>query len=81
MAELSLVDLIMDIKTRLDTSHMTFEEAYAGLEAIVFALESDKHPLEESTELFERGQALARYCARLLDEAELRVQQVSAAAE
>lgn len=81
MSEQSLVNLIMDIKTGLDTSQLTFEQAYAGLESIVFALESDKHPLEESTELFERGQILARYCARLLDEAELRVQQVSTAIE
>lgn len=81
MAEQSLINLIMDIKTRLDTSQLSFEQAYSGLEAIVYALESDKHPLEESTELFERGQTLAGYCARLLDEAELRIQQVSAAAE
>jgi exodeoxyribonuclease VII small subunit len=34
--------------------------------------------LEESLALYERGQELVAYCAKLLDEAELKVQQVEA---
>jgi exodeoxyribonuclease VII small subunit len=52
---------------------LTYEEAFAELETIVAALESGEHPLEESMSLFERGQALTKRCAELLDKAELRV--------
>ncbi len=53
---------------------LTYEEAFAELETIVAALESGEHPLEESMTLFERGQALTKRCAELLDKAELKVQ-------
>ena len=53
---------------------LTFEEAFAELETIVAALESGERPLEESMILFERGQALTKRCAVLLDKAELKVQ-------
>jgi exodeoxyribonuclease VII small subunit len=53
---------------------LTYEEAFAELETIVAALESGERPLEESMMLFERGQALTKRCAELLDKAELKVQ-------
>jgi len=53
---------------------LSYEEAFAELEKIVAALESGEHPLEESMTLFERGQALTKRCAELLDKAELKVQ-------
>lgn len=56
---------------------LTYEQAFADLEAIVSALESEERSLEEALALFERGQALARHCARMLDQAELKVQQLS----
>ena len=56
---------------------LTYEEAFAELEAIVIALESDDRSLEESLALFERGQALSRHCTEMLDKAELKVQQLS----
>lgn len=56
---------------------MKYEEAFAELEAIVNSLESEEHLLEDSLQLFARGQQLAKHCARLLDEAELRVKQLS----
>ena len=55
---------------------MRYEEAFAELEHIVQALEANEYPLERALQLFERGQALARRCAALLDEAELKVQQI-----
>jgi exodeoxyribonuclease VII small subunit len=54
-----------------------YEQALGELERIVAALESEERPLEEALALYERGQALARYCAGLLDKAELKVQQLS----
>ena len=57
---------------------LTYEQAFHQLEEIVERLESDEHALDQALALYERGQALARYCANLLDQAELRVQQLSA---
>lgn len=56
---------------------LTYEQAFNELESIVAALEENDRTLEETLSLFERGQSLARYCADLLDKAELRVQQIS----
>jgi exodeoxyribonuclease VII small subunit len=58
-------------------SQLSYEQAFAELEAIVAILETDKRTLEETLALFERGQELARYCATQLDHAELKVQQLS----
>jgi len=60
-----------------DVDKLTYEEAYRELIALVEALESDEHPLDETMVLFERGQALSHRCATLLDQAELKVQQLS----
>jgi exodeoxyribonuclease VII small subunit len=56
---------------------LTFEEAHQELEDIVAALEGEKHALNETMALFERGLALTRRCTELLDQAELKVQQIS----
>ncbi len=56
---------------------VTFEEAYARLEASVTALQDGQMPLEEALRHFEEGMKLAHYCNELLQKAELRVQQLS----
>jgi exodeoxyribonuclease VII small subunit len=56
---------------------MTFEEAFAELEEVVRKLEAGGLTLEESLALYERGQALAEYCGRQLDRAELKVGQLA----
>ncbi len=56
---------------------MTYEQAFAELELTVAALESNQRSLAEATALYERGQRLAEYCARLLDGAALKVSQIS----
>jgi exodeoxyribonuclease VII small subunit len=56
---------------------LTYEQALTELETIVAALESGDHALESALAFYERGQALARYCARLLEQAELKVQSLS----
>jgi exodeoxyribonuclease VII small subunit len=56
---------------------LTYEEAFAELETVVSQLEADKSPLDDLMALFERGQELARYCTRLLDQADLKIQQLS----
>ncbi len=60
---------------------LSFEEALTELEAIVAKLEAGELTLEESLALFERGQKLAALCNRQLDEATLRVEQLTADGE
>ena len=57
--------------------NLSFEEAFRELEAVVGKLEEGGLTLEEALELFERGKALAAYCERKLDEAELRIEELS----
>ena len=56
---------------------LTYEQALNELEGIIQELESDEHSLEQTLAMFERGQALARHCAQLLEDAELKVQELS----
>lgn len=60
---------------------LTFEEALQALEDIVARLESGELSLEESLALFERGQMLAKRCQKQLEEASLRVEQLTADGE
>ena len=55
----------------------TFEQAFAELEENVRKMEEGGLTLEEGMALFERGQALAAYCNKQLDEAELRIKQIT----
>jgi exodeoxyribonuclease VII small subunit len=56
---------------------LSYEQAFSELEAIVTDLESQEHTLAAALEQFERGQVLVAHCAALLDQAELKVQQIS----
>lgn len=56
---------------------LSFEAALTELEAIVARLESGEMSLEESLEVFERGQRLATHCSRQLEAAVLRVEQLT----
>jgi exodeoxyribonuclease VII small subunit len=56
---------------------LTYEQALAELENIVASLESGKLQLDETMQLYERGQALIRHCVELLDKAELRLKQLA----
>lgn len=60
-----------------DVQSMSYEEAIHELESIIAQLESSQPMLADALASFERGQALAQRCAALLDEADLRVRQVS----
>jgi exodeoxyribonuclease VII small subunit len=56
---------------------LTFEQAFAELEETVRKLEVGGLALDESLALFERGQALATHCGQQLDEAELKIEQIT----
>ena len=60
-----------------DIQSLSYEQAFAELEEIVLGLEANQKSLDQAIALFERGQALAKHCADLLDQAELKVRQLS----
>ena len=60
-----------------DILKMNFETAFSALQENVEKLENEDLPLEKSLELFERGQALAKRCAQLLEAAELKIRTLS----
>jgi exodeoxyribonuclease VII small subunit len=60
-----------------EIENLTFEQAFAELEETVRKLEAGGLALEESLALFERGQALAAHCNAQLDQAELKIRQLS----
>ena len=55
-------------------SDIKFEDALGRLEQIVDQLEAGDLPLESSLKVFEEGVALARRCAKYLEEAEKRIE-------
>jgi exodeoxyribonuclease VII small subunit len=55
---------------------LSFEEAFAQLEAAVTALQDGKLPLERALQYYQEGMKLAQYCNELLQKAELSVQQL-----
>jgi exodeoxyribonuclease VII small subunit len=59
--------------TQTSVEELTYEQAYAELDGIVSLLEQEQTDLEATIAWFERGQALAKHCQELLDQAELRV--------
>jgi exodeoxyribonuclease VII small subunit len=69
MKDLPMADLV-PVET------LTFEKALAELEQIVSRLERGDVPLAESIAIYERGEALKNHCARLLGEAEARVEKI-----
>ena len=65
----------------MTNAERAFEDLYDDLEETVRKLEGGELPLAESLALFERSIALAEQCNKLLDRAELRVQQLSQGAD
>lgn len=60
-----------------DPAKMPFETAMAELEAIVDRLEKGNVTLEESIQLYERGEALKARCDLLLKDAEMRIEKIA----
>lgn len=62
-----------------DVAEMSFEKALAELEQIVSRLEKGEAPLQESIQIYERGQALKDHCESLLKAAEARIEKITIA--
>jgi exodeoxyribonuclease VII small subunit len=59
------------------TEQLDFEKALKELEGLVRQMEENELPLEEALKTFEHGINLSRYCAKCLDDAEKRIQELS----
>ncbi|MDD2955228.1 MAG: exodeoxyribonuclease VII small subunit [Oscillospiraceae bacterium] len=68
-------------KKKTEIEKMTLEAAMGRLEEILRLMDDGKSTLEDSLALFEEGTALVRFCSQTLEEAKLRVKEVTAAAE
>jgi exodeoxyribonuclease VII small subunit len=55
---------------------MKYEEAIAALAEVINELEAENLSLEESLQKYELGQKLARHCAELLKNAELKIRTI-----
>ncbi len=64
-----------------DVSSLSFEQALDQLEKIVNDLERGDVPLEESIRIYERGEALKKHCATLLQAAEDKVEKIRVGAD
>jgi len=64
-------------ETPKPVADLTYEQAFNELEAIVAALETEQKTLDETMRLFERGQVLAQFCGALLDNAELKIKELT----
>lgn len=59
-----------------DISQMSFEDALRALEGVVRKLESGEVPLDESIDLYERGEKLRLACQTRLDAAQARIEKI-----
>ncbi len=60
-----------------EISSLSFEAALAELEQIVAKLESGEAPLQQSVQIYERGEALKAHCEKLLRAAEARIEKIT----
>jgi exodeoxyribonuclease VII small subunit len=60
-----------------DIAGMRYEDAREELVSIVSRLETGQAPLEDSMQLWRRGEALAAHCSRWLDDAQSEIEQAT----
>ncbi len=60
-----------------DVAKMSFEEALGALETIVGKLESGEVALEESIEIYTRGNQLKQHCESKLKDAKARIEKIT----
>jgi len=64
-----------------DIENMSFEEALRALEEIVTNLERGDVPLDQSINLYERGEKLRAACQKRLDSAQARIEKIVTGAD
>ncbi|MEM7664608.1 MAG: exodeoxyribonuclease VII small subunit [Pseudomonadota bacterium] len=64
-----------------DIADMSFEQALKALEEIVTKLERGDVPLDDSIDLYERGEKLRAACQKRLDAAQARIEKIVTGAD
>lgn len=64
--------------TEMDIAALSFEDALKQLEDVVRRLESGEAPLDESIDLYARGDRLRAHCQTRLDAAQARIEAIVA---
>ncbi len=64
--------------TPADIAELSFEDALRSLEDVVRKLESGEAKLDESIDLYERGEKLRQHCQARLDAAQERIEKIVA---
>ena len=59
-----------------EIGEMSFEDALRALEGVVRRLEGGEVPLDESIDLYERGEKLRAHCQARLDAAQARIEKI-----
>jgi len=59
-----------------DIAEMSFEDALRALEDVMRKLEGGEVPLDQSIDLYERGEALRAHCQKRLDAAQARIEKI-----
>jgi exodeoxyribonuclease VII small subunit len=72
---------LTDTNANADVASLAFEDALKQLEAIVARLERGDVPLEESIDIYTRGEALKARCDALLKQAEARIEKITLGAD
>ena len=67
----------LDAQYDIDPEALSFEEAFRRLGEMVDSLESGGLPLAEATGIYQQGMDLVRRCNQLLNEAELKITQLT----
>ena len=65
--------------SQIPVSELSYEQAREQLVAAIGQLEAGKLGLEESLEVWQRGEELAKHCQAFLDRAKARLDQVTQA--
>ena len=65
----------------MNQNNTTFEQNMQRLEQIVRTMERGDAALDDSLKLFQEGTELVRACEKLLEEAQLQVSKITAAAD
>jgi len=64
------------MNTQTEITTLSFEDALKALEDVVRRLESGEAPLDESIELYARGDALRAHCQARLNAAQARIEAI-----
>ena len=70
--------MLARMETQPDIVALSFEDALRELEDVVRKLESGDVPLDQSIDLYERGDALRQHCQKRLDSAQARIEAIVA---